>query len=100
MGEVTFMMTQPNIWTTAKFSRMIEKLSVELNAPVMDTVVHYCERNKMEIESAAKLCNSKLKKQMFADALTKVAAVLVFSMYGTSKRTGQMFIGVNLTMIV
>tara|TARA_R100000426_G_C4738390_1_gene78596 strand:+ start:290 stop:538 length:249 start_codon:yes stop_codon:yes gene_type:complete len=70
MGEVTFMMTQPNIWTTAKFSRMIEKLSVELNAPVMDTVVHYCERNKMEIESAAKLCNSKLKKQMFADALT------------------------------
>ena len=49
-----------DIWTTAKFSRMIEKLSVEINAPVMDTIVHYCERNNMEIESAAKLINSKL----------------------------------------
>lgn len=61
-------MLQPDIWTTAKFSRMIEKLAVELNASVMDTVVHYCERNKMEIESAAKLCNAKLKRQMFAEA--------------------------------
>jgi len=61
-------MIQPGIWTTAKFSRMIEKLSVELNANIMDTVVHYCDRNKMEVESAAKLCNAKLKRQMFAEA--------------------------------
>ena len=61
-------MIQPDIWTTAKFSRMIEKLSVELNVSVMDTVIHYCERNKMEVESAAKLCNAKLKRKMFAEA--------------------------------
>ena len=57
-----------DIWTTAKFSRMIEKLSVEINAPVMDTVVHYCERHDMEIESAAKLINSKLKRKMYGEA--------------------------------
>ena len=57
-----------DIWTTAKFSRMIEKLSVEINANVMDTIVHYCERHDMEIESAAKLINSKLKRKMYGEA--------------------------------
>jgi hypothetical protein len=49
-----------DIWTTAKFSRMIEKLSIEINAPVMDTIVHYCERHNMEIESAAKLIKDQI----------------------------------------
>ena len=54
--------------TTAKFSRMIEKYANELNVPVMDAIVHYCYKNEIEIESAVKMCNSKLKKQIYAEA--------------------------------
>jgi hypothetical protein len=57
-----------DVWTTAKFSRMILKLADELQVPIMDVLVHYCERNKMEIETAAKLCNATIKRQIYADA--------------------------------
>ena len=54
--------------TTAKFSRMIEKLANELNVSIMDAIVNYCYKNEVEIEAAAKMCNSKVKKQLFAEA--------------------------------
>jgi len=30
----------------------------------MDAIVLYCEKNGMEIESAAKLCNVRIKQQL------------------------------------
>jgi hypothetical protein len=64
MGEVMAL----DVWTTAKFSKMILKLADEMQVPLVDVLVHYCERNKMEIETAAKLCNASIKRQIYADA--------------------------------
>ena len=58
-----------DVLTTSKFSRMIEKKSVELEITVFEAVVDYCDKNEVEIEMIAKLCNSKIKKAIFSDAL-------------------------------
>ena len=58
-----------DIMTTAKFSIMIEEFVGKTNVPYMDAVVHYCERNEMEIETAAKLCNTIIKKKIEAEAM-------------------------------
>jgi hypothetical protein len=56
--------------TTAKFSAMIEEFVAQHNnVPYMDAIVHYCERNEMEIETAAKLCNTIIKKKIEAEAM-------------------------------
>jgi len=34
----------------------------------MDAIVHYCENNELEIESAAKLINSIIKSKIEAEA--------------------------------
>ena len=34
----------------------------------MDAIVHYCERNDMEIETAAKLLNNKIKQSIASEA--------------------------------
>ena len=34
----------------------------------MDDIVHYCDKNEMEIESAAKLVNSKIKESIKLEA--------------------------------
>ena len=34
----------------------------------MDAIMDYCERNNLEIESAAKLINQKIKKQIKEEA--------------------------------
>ena len=47
--------------TTAKFSAMIEGMVKELNITYMDAIVHYCSRNDVEIETAAKLLNTVIK---------------------------------------
>ena len=66
MGEIMAL----DVWTTAKFSRMILKLADEMQVPIMDVLVHYCERNGMEIETAAKLCNATIKRQLYSEATT------------------------------
>jgi hypothetical protein len=47
---------------------IIEELACDLKIPYMDAVVHYCERNDMEIEVAAKLLNSKIKQSIASEA--------------------------------
>lgn len=64
MGEIMAL----DVWTTAKFSKMILKLKEEMNVPLLDVLVHYCERNGMEIETAAKLCNASIKRQLYSEA--------------------------------
>jgi len=53
---------------TKSFSIKIEKISNELNIPYMDAIVWYCEKNEMEVETAAKLINSKIKEAIALEA--------------------------------
>ncbi len=55
--------------TTAKFSAMIEGMVKELNITYMDAIVHYCSRNDVEIETAAKLLNTVIKSKIEAEAI-------------------------------
>lgn len=57
-----------DVMTTAKFSKMIVGLADNLDVSVMDAIVHYCDRNNIEIETAAKLCNKKVKEQIKEEA--------------------------------
>ena len=57
------------IMTTAKFSAVIEEMVRDKQIPYMDAVVHYCERNEVEIETAAKLLNSVIKSKIEAEAM-------------------------------
>ena len=45
---------------TKAFSMKIEKLVIEKKIPYMDAIVHYCDNSGMEIETAAKLINTKI----------------------------------------
>lgn len=53
-----------NIMNTQKFSIIIEKFVLEKRCTYMDAVILYCENNEMEIESAAKLLNTKIKESL------------------------------------
>jgi hypothetical protein len=53
---------------TNTFSMRIEELVCELNIPYMDAIVHYCENHEIEIETAAKLINSKIKQSIASEA--------------------------------
>ena len=57
-----------NVLTRAKFSVIIEKLVCDKRISYMDAIVHYCENNELEIESAAKLINSIIKSKIEAEA--------------------------------
>lgn len=54
----------PEILNTQKFSLIIEEFVKEKRCSYMDAVVLYCEENEMEIESAAKLLNTKIKEKL------------------------------------
>jgi len=53
---------------TSKFSMIIEQLVKDSGISYMEAVVHYCERNEVEVESAGKLLNTKIKQQIAAEA--------------------------------
>ena len=55
--------------TTAKFSAVIEEFVHDNGVPYMDAVVHYCERNDVEIEIAAKLLKRVIKSKIEAEAI-------------------------------
>ena len=57
-----------NVLTTSKFSKIIIELSEEKNISYMDAIMDYCDKNNLEIESAAKLINQKIKKQIKEEA--------------------------------
>lgn len=50
------------------FSLRIERLVSEKNLSYMDAIVYYCEKNDMEIETAAELINDKIKQMIALDA--------------------------------
>jgi len=66
---VLYLVPMLDVMTTAKFSKMIVELSNDLGVSLMDAIVHYCDRNNIEIETAAKLCNKKVKEQIKVEAI-------------------------------
>ena len=54
--------------TSAEFYTKIVKLVEETKLSYMDAVMHYCDLNNMEPETAAQLINTKLKAQIRAEA--------------------------------
>ena len=42
-----------NMMNTKSFSILIEEIVIEKRLSYMDAIVHYCDNNEMEIESAA-----------------------------------------------
>ena len=56
--------------TPKKFSLEIEKISSENNLNHLDSVLLYCDKNKMEIETVTKLITKALKQKIEADAST------------------------------
>jgi len=47
-----------------QFSLMIEDMAKELNQTYVDTIVYYCEKNEIDIESVSKLINPTLKDKI------------------------------------
>ena len=57
-----------NVLTTSKFSKIIMDLAQEKEISYMDAIMDYCDKNNLEIESAAKLINQKIKQQIKEEA--------------------------------
>lgn len=47
--------------TTEKFTKEIERLVSTYNLEYMDAVIHFCEKNNIEVETAASIIRSNLK---------------------------------------
>lgn len=56
------------ILTKGKFSKMIEGVVLEKRIPYMDAILWWCEKHEMEIEVAAKLCNTVVKEKLRVEA--------------------------------
>ena len=54
--------------TTARFSQEVEKIAQENSMNYIDAIVHYCEKNEIEIESVPKLISKPLKEKLKFDA--------------------------------
>ena len=54
--------------TSAEFYTKIVKLVEDTKLSYMDAVMHYCDLNNMEPETAAQLVNTKLKAQIREEA--------------------------------
>ena len=54
--------------TTARFSQEVEKIAHENSMNYIDVIVHYCEKNEIEIESVPKLISKPLKEKLKFDA--------------------------------
>lgn len=56
------------ILTTQKFSSIIEETVQEKRLSYMDAIVWWCEKNEMEVETAAKLINGIIKEKIKVEA--------------------------------
>ena len=54
--------------TSAEFYTKIQKLVEDTNLSFMDAILHYCDQNGLEPETAAQLVNTKLKAQIREEA--------------------------------
>ena len=56
------------IQTSSDFYTKIQALVIKTNLTYMDAILHYCDMNGMEPETAAALVNTKLKAQIREEA--------------------------------
>jgi hypothetical protein len=56
------------LMTSQKFSMIIEETVKEKRLGYMDAIIWWCEKNEMEIEVAAKLCNGVIKERLKYEA--------------------------------
>lgn len=54
--------------TSAKFSQDVEKLASSSDMNYIDSIIHYCELNSIEIESVSKLISKPLKEKLKYEA--------------------------------
>lgn len=57
-----------DIMTTQKFSIIIEQEVQKHKLSYMDAIISWCDKNEMEIEVAAKLCNGVIKEKLRYEA--------------------------------
>lgn len=57
-----------NVLTTSKFSKIIIELVETKEITYLDAIMDYCQKNNLEVESAAKLVNQKIKAQLKVEA--------------------------------
>jgi hypothetical protein len=50
--------------TKEKFSIIVEELVRDHKLTYLDAVLHWCEKNQMEVETAAKLISPLIKQKM------------------------------------
>lgn len=55
--------------TPSKFALEIEKIVAEEGFNYIDSIIHYCEINSIEIESVTKLISKPLKEKLKWDAI-------------------------------
>ena len=54
--------------TPQKFAMEIEKIVAEDELNYIDAILHYCEKNNLEVESITKLISKPLKERLKWDA--------------------------------
>ena len=66
--------------TSEKFIKEIERLVINYDLDYMDAVVHYCEKNNIEIEAAASIIrnNIRIKAKLQDEAEVRCSNVLYF----------------------
>lgn len=57
-----------DVMTKDKFSMIIETMVRDQNVSYMDAIVYWCEKNEMEVETAAKLLSPLIKEKMLVEA--------------------------------
>ncbi len=57
-----------DVITKDKFSMIIETMVRDQNVSYMDAIVYWCEKNEMEVETAAKLLSPLIKEKMLVEA--------------------------------
>jgi len=56
-----------DVMTKDKFCLTIERIVKKDKLTYMDAIVHWCEQNEMEIETAAKLLTPLIKEKMLVE---------------------------------
>lgn len=56
--------------TSVKFSQEVEKIAIDnSDMNYIDAILHYCEKNEIEIESVPKLISKPLKEKLKCEAI-------------------------------
>lgn len=54
--------------TPIKFSYIIEKIVINEKLNYIDAIIHYCEKENLEVDSVSKLMTKPLKEKLKVDA--------------------------------